>query len=139
MRAATRNPLPPEGKPAMPDSPLRDNGRATLVALEAHAAFERRHIGPDAADESAMLAALGYASRAALIDAVVPPAIRLREPLELNAPRHESEALANLLALAAKNRVFKSYIGQGYYGTLTPAVIQRHVPENPASHTAYTP
>src|SRR5258706_3122513 len=65
--------------------------------------------------------------------------MRLREPLELNAPRNESEALANLLALAAKNRVFKSYIGQGYYGTLTPAVIQRNVLESPAWYTAYTP
>src|SRR5258706_15836634 len=65
--------------------------------------------------------------------------MRLREPLELNAPRHECEALANLLAVAAKNRVFKSYIGQGYYGTLTPAVIQRNVLESPAWYTAYTP
>jgi len=123
----------------MPDTPLRDDGRATLTELEDHPAFERRHIGPDSADEGAMLAALGYPSRAALIDAVVPPAIRLRQPLELHAPRHESEALANLLALAAKNRVFKSYIGQGYYGTFTPAVIQRNVLESPAWYTAYTP
>ncbi len=123
----------------MPDTPLRDGRRETLAELEDHPAFERRHIGPDSADERAMLAELGYPSRAALIDAVVPPAIRLREPLDLHAPRHESEALANLLALAAKNRVFKSYIGQGYYGTLTPAVIQRNVLESPAWYTAYTP
>src|SRR5207244_11511149 len=113
--------------------------RATLAELEDHGAFERRHIGPDTGDESAMLAVLGLPSRAALIDAVVPAAIRLEKPLDLHPPRHEAEALATLLRIAAKNAVFKSYIGQGYYGTYTPAVIQRNVFESPPSYTAYTP
>jgi glycine dehydrogenase len=123
----------------MPDTPLRDPARATLSQLEDHNAFERRHIGPTLADQAAMLGVLGHESRAALIDAVVPAGIRLKEPLELHPARHEPEALATLLRMAAKNRVFKSYIGQGYYGTYTPGVILRNVFENPAWYTAYTP
>jgi glycine dehydrogenase len=124
---------------AMPDTPIRPGERATLVELEDHAAFERRHIGPGENDERAMLAALGYPSRAALIDAVIPTSIRATQPLDLHPPRHEAEALATLLRMAAKNQVFKSYIGQGYYGTYTPTVIQRNVFESPAWYTAYTP
>ena len=123
----------------MPDTPIRPGERATLVELEDHAAFERRHIGPAPGDERTMLAALGYPSRAALIDAVIPPGIRAAQPLDLHPPRHEAEALATLLRMAAKNQVFKSYIGQGYYGTYTPTVIQRNVFESPAWYTAYTP
>jgi len=123
----------------MPDTPLRDPARAPLSELEDHNAFERRHIGPTLVDQAAMLGVLGYDSRAALIDAVVPAGIRLQEPLDLHRARHEPEALATLLRMAAKNRVFKSYIGQGYYGTYTPGVILRNVFENPAWYTAYTP
>ena len=123
----------------MPDMPLRDSDRATLTELEDHGAFERRHIGPDSEDEKAMLSLLGYASREALIDAVIPAAIRLKKPLDLHPPRHEAEALATLLRIASKNQVFRSYIGQGYYGTYTPGVIQRNVFESPAWYTAYTP
>jgi glycine dehydrogenase len=122
----------------MPDTPVR-RARATLPELEDHGAFQRRHIGPDAAEQQAMLELLGYASRAELIDVVVPPSIRLKQPLDLHPPRHEVEALATLRQIASKNRVFKSFIGQGYYGTVTPAVIQRNVFENPAWYTAYTP
>ncbi len=89
-----------------------------------------------------MLAELGFDSRQALIDAVIPADIRLRDPLSLGAfsiPKSEVEALAALRALAAKNQVFRSMIGQGYYGTYTPAVILRNVFENPAWYTAYTP
>ena len=75
------------------------------------------------------------------MDAIVPAAIRRRKPLALPAPKaEEAEALEELRrSLAAKNRVFKSYIGQGYYGTHTPGVILRNVLENPAWYTAYTP
>jgi len=114
----------------------------SLQALEAHDAFAGRHIGPDTADQQAMLEALGFASRAALIDAVIPAQIRRKETLPLGpfgAPRSEAEALAGLRALADKNQVFRSYIGQGYYDTHTPAVILRNVLENPAWYTAYTP
>ena len=120
----------------MPDT---NASRATLAELEDRAAFPRRHIGPDAKDEAAMLALLGFGSRAALIDAVVPAAIRRKAPMALPAARPEAEALAALQAVAAKNRVMKSWIGQGYYGTHTPGVILRNILENPAWYTAYTP
>ncbi len=123
----------------MPDTPLRGAARATLAELEDAAAFERRHIGPDDGEQASMLAALGFASRAALMDAVIPGAIRRRSPMELGAPRTEGEALARLRAIAARNQVFKSFIGQGYYGTYTPTVILRNVFQNPAWYTAYTP
>jgi len=114
----------------------------TLTALEKHDAFAERHIGPDAASQQVMLDTLGFASRAALIDAVIPASIRRAETLSLGAfsqPKSEAEALTVLRTLADKNHVFRSYIGQGYYDTHTPAVILRNVLENPAWYTAYTP
>ncbi len=111
----------------------------SLAALEDAGAFQRRHIGTSAADQAAMLAQVGYASRAALMEAIVPAAIRSREPLPLPGPLTEVAALARLKAIAARNRVMKSYIGQGYYGTHTPGVILRNILESPAWYTAYTP
>ncbi|TMS57884.1 aminomethyl-transferring glycine dehydrogenase [Imbroritus primus] len=115
--------------------------RPTLAELEARDAFTARHIGPDSAEQQAMLETLGYSSRAALIDDVVPPAIRRGAmPLgEFAQPLPEHLALARLKGIAQKNKVFKSFIGQGYYGTLTPGVILRNIFENPAWYTAYTP
>jgi glycine dehydrogenase len=113
-----------------------------LADLEQHDAFSARHIGPDSDDQKAMLATLGYATRAALMDAIVPANIRRKDTLPLgifSQPRSEHEALNQLRALADKNKVFKSFIGQGYYGTYTPGVILRNVFENPAWYTAYTP
>lgn len=104
--------------------------------------FAARHIGPDTAEQQAMLDALGFASRADLIDAVVPANIRRREALPLGPfteAKSEHDALLALRALANKNQLFRSYIGQGYYGTFTPGVILRNVLENPAWYTAYTP
>jgi glycine dehydrogenase len=121
----------------MPDTPL--TGRATLAELEDPSAFRRRHIGPAAADEAQMLATLGFASREALVEAVVPPAIRRRDRMALGPARSEGEALSALRRIAEKNQVFKSYIGQGYYETYTPSVILRNVFQNPAWYTAYTP
>jgi glycine dehydrogenase len=115
------------------------NPRASLAALEDRGAFSRRHIGTSADDQAEMLAALGRSSRAALIDAIVPAAIRRRAPLALPGPLPEVEALARLRTIAGKNRVLTSMIGQGYYGTHTPGVIARNVLENPAWYTAYTP
>ena len=109
--------------------------RPTLAELEARDAFAARHIGPDAAEQQHMLKVLGYETRAALIDAVVPAAIRRRDgmPLgEFTEPLTEEAALARLRGLANKNRVLKSFIGQGYYNTLTPGVILRNIFENPA-------
>ena len=121
---------------------LMNRSSLSLAALECHNAFAQRHIGPDAADQHAMLEALGFASRAAFIDAVIPESIRRHETLPLGAftqPKSEAEALASLRKLADQNLVFRNYIGQGYYGTHTPAVILRNVLENPAWYTAYTP
>jgi glycine dehydrogenase len=121
------------------DKPRTAVARRPLAELEQHRGFVDRHIGTTDAEQAQMLKMLGYASRSALIDAAVPPAIRLRGPLALPAAKGEEEALDELKAMARKNRVLKSYIGQGYYGTLTPGVILRNVLENPAWYTAYTP
>src|SRR4051794_28018743 len=101
--------------------------------------FAARHIGTSPDDQAAMLAAVGYPSRAALMDAIVPETIRRREPLALPRALTDTEALARLRMIAAKNKVLRSFIGQGYYGTNTPGVILRNVLENPAWYTAYTP
>ncbi|HET8832552.1 MAG TPA: aminomethyl-transferring glycine dehydrogenase, partial [Casimicrobiaceae bacterium] len=120
----------------MDDQRKRDGA---LASLEDHDAFVRRHVGTSDDAQAAMLEALGFASIGALMDAVVPKAIRLDDALPLPPPCTEAEALAKLERLAARNRVVKSVIGQGYYGTATPAVILRNVLENPAWYTAYTP
>src|SRR5450830_917996 len=116
--------------------------RPSLHQLEAHDAFIARHIAPSDAEQAKMLEVLGYANRTALIDAIVPENIRRHDVLPLasfTAPKSEQAALAQLKELAGKNRVLKSFIGQGYYNTLTPGVVLRNVFENPAWYTAYTP
>ncbi|TFW25974.1 aminomethyl-transferring glycine dehydrogenase [Massilia arenosa] len=116
--------------------------RTSISQLEARDSFIPRHIGPSAAEQQAMLDTLGYASRAALIDAIVPAGIRKKSKLELGQfydPMPEEAALAKLKGIASKNKVLKSFIGQGYYGTHTPKVILRNIFENPAWYTAYTP
>ncbi len=110
-----------------------------LDALENHGEFVARHIGPEGADEAHMLSVIGAASRQALIDAIVPRSIARARPMDLPPAASEAEALAELRAVAAKNRVLKSFIGQGYHGTHTPGVILRNILENPAWYTAYTP
>ncbi|MEJ5249078.1 aminomethyl-transferring glycine dehydrogenase [Caldilinea sp.] len=101
--------------------------------------FPRRHLGPSPFDIERMVEVLGVDSLDALIDEAVPPQIRLQEPLRLEPPRSESEVLAELRSLASRNRVYRSFIGMGYYGTLTPGVIQRNILENPGWYTQYTP
>ena len=101
--------------------------------------FERRHTGSPAAAMAEMLRTVGYESLDALADAAVPAQIRLKRPLRLPAAAGERAALAELRAIAAKNKLFRSFIGQGYYDTATPGVIQRNILENPAWYTAYTP
>ncbi|MCF8204300.1 MAG: aminomethyl-transferring glycine dehydrogenase [Methylotenera sp.] len=110
-----------------------------LSILEDATEFHARHIGPDAVDESLMCAAIGVPSRTALIDAVVPPAIRRSAGMQLPDPITEAGALAELKVIAGKNKLYKSFIGQGYHGTHTPGVILRNILENPAWYTAYTP
>ena len=123
----------------MPDTSLARSAPIPLSELEDHGAFQRRHIGPDDAEQAAMLASLGFASRTELVDAVIPRGIRRKSAMAIGSPRTEGEALAELRTLAQRNHVFKSYIGMGYYGTHTPGVILRNVMENPAWYTAYTP
>ncbi|MCF6190193.1 MAG: aminomethyl-transferring glycine dehydrogenase [Cocleimonas sp.] len=101
--------------------------------------FTSRHIGPNSDDAIAMLKTIGVASLEALIDQTVPESIRTREPLNLGESCTEREGIATLREIANKNKVNKSYIGQGYYDTIVPAVIQRNVLENPGWYTAYTP
>lgn len=111
----------------------------TFAPLHNAGEFLPRHIGPTAQDEQAMLAAVGADSRAALIAAVLPASIARTQPMNLPAPASEEQALAELRAIARKNTILKSFIGQGYYGTYMPHVITRNILENPAWYTAYTP
>jgi glycine dehydrogenase len=101
--------------------------------------FIRRHIGPNAAETGEMLALLGHKKLDELIEAAVPKKIRLGKKLNLPAARSEFEALAELRHIAGENKVFRSFIGQGYYDCITPPVIQRNVLENPGWYTQYTP
>jgi glycine dehydrogenase len=101
--------------------------------------FADRHIGPSPADVDHMLGALGVASLDALLDQAVPATIRDDKPLELEGALSEPETIARLRALADRNQVFTSLIGQGYHDAHTPGVVLRNVLENPAWYTAYTP
>ncbi len=101
--------------------------------------FVRRHIGPRPSDISTMLTTLGHDSLSELIDAAIPREIRLDRPLDLPTALTEYEALRALRAIAAKNQVFRSYIGMGYANCIVPPVIQRNILENPGWYTAYTP
>src|SRR5712672_2592983 len=108
-------------------------------ANEAATTFVRRHIGPSSRDISAMLETVGAKSLSTLMAQTLPSSIRQKTPLDLGAPLSETEALADMSELASQNQVFTSLIGQGYSGTILPAVIQRNILENPAWYTAYTP
>lgn len=102
--------------------------------------FVNRHVGVnDPADLDAMLGVIGVSSVEELISQVIPQSIRLKQPLRLPAPMTEWEYAAHIEALAAKNRVVRSFIGMGYYPTAVPAVVSRNVFENPAWYTSYTP
>jgi len=110
-----------------------------LTELENPSEFIARHIGISGADEQHMLGVIGEASRRSLIESIVPRSIARAQDMVLPSPITEAAALAELKALAQKNRLLKSHIGQGYYGTHTPGVILRNILENPAWYTAYTP
>ncbi len=111
----------------------------SLRELEHHHAFIERHIGPNDAEIAQMLHVIGHGSLEAMTDAIVPGQIKSKQPLALPESITEEEALAKIRLIARKNKVFKNFIGQGYYGTLTPNVILRNILENPAWYTAYTP
>src|SRR5277367_309138 len=101
--------------------------------------FSTRHIGPDPTERDAMLKATGARSMDALMEEAIPQRIRLPRPLQLPAGQSEYEFLRELRSLAARNEIFKSYLGLGYYGCITPSVILRNVLENPGWYTPYTP
>lgn len=111
----------------------------SLAELNYSNEFVYRHIGPSIEDQQGMLGEMGYADMDSFIAAVVPGSLRSTQPLALGASCTEQQALAELKAIAGKNRVMKSFIGQGYYNCFTPNVILRNVLENPAWYTAYTP
>ena len=101
--------------------------------------FVHRHIGPSPADVTQMLETVGVSSIDELIEQTIPNAIRQRVPLDLGPPLSETEVLQKLREMAASNKILTSLIGQGYYGTILPPVIQRNILENPAWYTPYTP
>ena len=129
---------PPEKTRLKPVPPIQENTieESEFPALDT---FAERHIGPRPEDVAVMLKTLGFSSTEALVDAVVPRAIRCRRDLDLSEALGERKALAALGQIMAQNKVFRSHIGQGYYGTITPSVIQRNILENPGWYTAYTP
>ncbi len=129
-----QRPGPPRRSPG-----ARSTGRRSLAELERATPFAERHIGPSAVEQERMLGALGLDSLDELVAAALPGAIRDRVGLDLPAGRGEADVLAELRALAGRNRVVESMIGLGYHGTITPPVILRNVLENPAWYTAYTP
>src|ERR1700732_2531119 len=101
--------------------------------------FAARHIGPSPADVKKMLNVIGAASLDELIDQTIPSSIRQTTPLNLGPALSETQVLNTVRAVAAKNKGLTSLIGQGYYGTILPSVIQRNILESPAWYTAYTP
>ena len=113
--------------------------KRTLADLQNAAEFIARHVGPSTEDQQQMLSALGCGNLQELTEQVVPEAIAMTEDLAIVDGCTEAQALAELREIASHNKVFKSFIGQGYYGTITPNVIQRNILENPAWYTAYTP
>ena len=111
------------------------------MSLDIHykEAFQNRHIAPNADDTSAMLKTVGVATIDELIEQTVPQKIRLKQPLNLPAAKSETEYLTDLKQTSLLNKIFKSYIGQGYYDVIVPGVIQRNILENPGWYTQYTP
>ncbi|MFD2204332.1 aminomethyl-transferring glycine dehydrogenase [Kiloniella antarctica] len=113
--------------------------KMSLLDLEQKTDFVRRHIGPNTAEQTEMLALLGLGSLEELSDKTVPKAILETDALALAGSQTETDVLAHARSIAMKNKVFKSFIGMGYYGTHVPKVILRNVLENPGWYTAYTP
>ncbi len=115
------------------------NRKQTDGIIENNDSFARRHIGPQPGDLAAMLNTVGCDSLASLIDRTVPAAIRLARPMRTGEPEDEYSATQRLRTIASKNKVLRSFIGMGYHDSVTPAVIQRNIFENPGWYTQYTP
>ena len=101
--------------------------------------FENRHIGPTSEELNEMVKTCGADSIEQLIDETIPEQIRLKEELKIQSPVNEHIYIEDLRKIAAKNKVFKSYIGMGYHPVILPSVIQRNILENPGWYTQYTP
>ncbi len=123
----------------MTDSSVQVPAAAREVSLVSEVGFAQRHIGPNAEEITAMLEKLGLSALEELVKHAVPSAIQLRSPLKLDPALSENEALSALKVIASQNQVFRSYIGLGYAGCITPPVIQRNILENPGWYTQYTP
>ncbi len=113
--------------------------QTTLTGLENAAEFIARHVGPSADDQQKMLEIVGCETLQDLTRQVVPKAIAMTEALDIVDGCSEAQAIAELRVMAKQNKVLRSFIGQGYYNTFTPNVVQRNILENPAWYTAYTP
>ena len=113
--------------------------RKALTNLKKNNLFSKRHIGTNPNDREHMLQSIGFSTMDEFIDAVVPTNILKRDNIEIGEERTEEEVLAELKEIALKNKVYKSFIGQGHYNTHTPKVILRNVFENPGWYTSYTP
>jgi len=134
---------------AAPRSPADAMTRSpqSLASLAPTDTFVRRHVGPSPAEVERMLVEVNASSLSALMDEAMPKFIRVKSPITMDDPtntggfaeRGEAETIAALRALASRNQVWRSYIGMGYHGTITPGVIARNVLENPGWYTAYTP
>ena len=101
--------------------------------------FTKRHVGPSDDDVISMLGELGFSSMSEFIKNVIPDSIAFDSNLKVGDGVSEQEAIKILKSYASKNKVFKSYLGNGYYGTITPGVIKRNILENPGWYTQYTP
>ena len=101
--------------------------------------FTKRHVGPSDDDVISMLGELGFSSMSEFINNVIPDSIAFDSNLKVGDGVSEQEAIKILKSYASKNKVFKSYLGNGYYGTITPGVIKRNILENPGWYTQYTP
>lgn len=112
---------------------------STLKNFNSHRKFSDRHLGPTTQDQGKILADLGVGSLEALADQAVPKGIRLKNALNLPPAATEDEALRQLKTIAKKNKIWRSYIGTGYHGTIVPPAIQRNILENPGWYTQYTP
>src|SRR5680860_479900 len=113
--------------------------RPQFSRLDAARTFADRHIGPDEAEQTVMLAEIGFDSLADLMEAAVPDGIRSTSELNLPIPLTEEQAAKDLQAIAARNNPLEPMIGLGYHGTITPPVVRRNVLEDPSWYTAYTP
>jgi glycine dehydrogenase len=123
----------------LPPATTESDGDASAGLSAPTDGFVRRHIGPDDVEVQEMLAVLGLDSLEALVEQTVPASIRLKKPLKLPTGQGEHAVLESLRQLAGKNKIFRSYLGMGYSDTITPAVIQRNILENPGWYTQYTP